>query len=209
MTARKTYSHIGSKKHPLDRAHWESRYVNGDTPWDRGEPSPGLVDFLAHEKYTPGRVLVPGCGAGHDCRELARHGFDVTGVDISQPAIDRAQALLAKESSPIQFVHTDCLHPPAEWQGTFDWVFEHTCFCAIDPDLRDDYVRATEFVLHPGGHLLGVFFNIKAESGPPFGTTRDELHDRFGSRFDLVKETVPRSFANRTGEELLMLWRKR
>ncbi|MSR65606.1 MAG: methyltransferase domain-containing protein [Verrucomicrobiae bacterium] len=209
MTARKSYSHTGSKKHPLDRAHWESRYTHGDTPWDHGEPSPGLFDFLAHETYVPGKVLVPGCGAGHDCRELARHGFDVTGVDISHAAIDRSRQLAANDSLPIHFEHADCLHPPAQWKDAFDWVFEHTCFCAIDPDLRDEYARAMASVVRSGGHLLGVFFNIQPESGPPFGTTREELMDRFGHSFDLILEKVPRSFPNRAGEELLMLWQKK
>ena len=44
---------------------WEAHYQQGDMPWEKGAPSPGLVDFLASEPV-PGRVLVPGCGAGHD-----------------------------------------------------------------------------------------------------------------------------------------------
>lgn len=206
---RKSYSHIGQTKHSLDRAHWESCYEKGDTPWDKGEPSPGLVDFLDQEKFKPGKVLVPGCGSGHDCRALAQRKFKVTGIDISKPAIEKAKRLTEKKSLSLRFVLGDCLHPPARWRGAFDWTFEHTCFCAIDLDLRDEYVRAMTAVLRSGGHLLGVFFNIQPESGPPFGTTREELMDRFGQSFDLVLEKVPRSFPNRTREELLMLWRKK
>jgi SAM-dependent methyltransferase len=209
VATKKSYPHIGRKTHPLDRTHWESCYHKGETPWDHGEPSPGLADFLAHKRYTPGRVLVPGCGLGHDCRLLARHGFDVTGVDLSKRAIEQAKRLAEQESLPVRFVLSDCLHAREEWRESFDWAFEHTCFCAIDPDRRDDYVRAIRFVLRPGGHLLGIFFNIRAETGPPFGTNRVEVMDRFSPHFDLLLEKVPRSFPNRTGEELLMWWRKR
>lgn len=205
----KHYSHIGRKKHALDPSHWEERYRTGETPWDHGEPSPGLVDFLAQEKYTPGKAIVPGCGRGRDCVALARHGFAVTGVDVSALAIQGAQKLAAENSVEIDYHMRNFLHPPRSWRGAYDWVVEHTCFCAIDPDLRDDYVQAVRFVLKRGGHLLGVFFNIEAEEGPPFGATRGELADRFGPHFDQVTEKVPRSFPNREGEELLVLWRKK
>src|ERR1051326_2519083 len=108
------YPHIGKKKHPLDRAHWESRYEEGDTPWDHGEPSPGLIDFLDQQNYKPGTILLPGCGAGHDCRALARHKFKVTGIDISKPAVEKAKLLAEKESLPIRFILGDCLHRSEE-----------------------------------------------------------------------------------------------
>ena len=49
---------------------WEDHYRTGDMPWDKGAPSPGLVDFLTSEPVR-GRVLVPGCGLGYDVRALA------------------------------------------------------------------------------------------------------------------------------------------
>ena len=209
MTTPKSYPHIGRKEHELDAAHWEECYRKGETPWDHGGPSPGLVDFLENERYTPGKVLVPGCGVGHDCMTLARHGFDVTGVDVSRLALQKAADLASRNALAVDYVRTDCLHPRPEWLGAFDWVFEHTCFCAIDPENRGRYVDAMSSVLRGGGHLLGIFFHIQPETGPPFGTTREELRDRFGSHFTLMMEKVPPSFPNRKNEELLLLWRKK
>ena len=51
---------------------WQEKYEQGETPWDKGEPSPGLVDFLADHNLN-GRILVPGCGSGHDVRAIAFH----------------------------------------------------------------------------------------------------------------------------------------
>ena len=56
----------------------------------------------------------------------------------------------------------------------FDWVFEHTLFCAIDPAERDEYVRAVLRWLKPNGQYLAVNYLIPDEAGPPFGTTREE-----------------------------------
>src|SRR5215469_12304314 len=56
--------------------YWEQRYQTRDMPWEKGAPSPGLVDFLAaHRDLSHGTVCVPGCGSGHDVLELARAGF--------------------------------------------------------------------------------------------------------------------------------------
>ena len=68
--------------------YWETRYQAGDMHWDKGAPSPGLVDFLvAHPDLPRGTVCVPGCGTGHDVREFARSGFDAFGFDIAPSAI--------------------------------------------------------------------------------------------------------------------------
>ncbi len=191
---------MGAPRGPLDPTAWDERYRTGDTPWDKGEPSPGLVDFLAQESYTPGTVLVPGCGRGHDCRALTERGFDVTGLDVSAAAVGDLRG-----GERLRFVVGDFL----THTDRYDWIFEHTCFCAIHPDWRDRYVEAAARCLKPGGSVLGIFFTFHAEQGPPFGATREELVARFSPRFELVQEKVPRSWPNRQGEELLMWWRRK
>jgi SAM-dependent methyltransferase len=204
-----TYRHIGRKKHPVHAAFWQRCYVKGDAFWDHGEPSPGLVDFLQKNRRAPGAVLVPGCGFGHDCRELARQGFKVTGLDISPRAVVEAGKLARAEGIRVTYRCGDFLNSGARYRGRFDWLFEHTCFCAIDPAHRDRYVLAAATVLRRGGYLLGVFYNIQPKSGPPFGTTKEELQERFRPHFGFVSSTVPRSYPNRAGKELLMLWKRK
>jgi cyclopropane fatty-acyl-phospholipid synthase-like methyltransferase len=107
----------------------------------------------------------------------------------------------------VQFQVADFLQaaPPL----LFDWVFEHTLFCAIQPQERDDYVQALLRWLKPGGQYLAVNYLIPDRDGPPFGTTRDELWQRFSPHFELLQEWVPRSYPNRTGLELMLWWRRR
>src|SRR5579859_2043797 len=72
----------------MNQSDWENRYQTGDMPWEKGAPSPGLVDFLsAHPDLPKGTVCVPGCGTGHDVRAWARAGFDATGYDIAPSAV--------------------------------------------------------------------------------------------------------------------------
>jgi hypothetical protein len=95
--------------------------------------------------------------------------------------------------------------PPCQ----FDWIFEHTLFCAIQPSERDDYVRAMVRWLKPQGQYLAVNYLIPDDDGPPFGTTRAELWERFSPHCDLLQEWVPRSYPNRTGLELMLWWQRK
>ncbi len=186
---------------------WEQRYRTKDMPWEKGAPSPGLVDFLAaNTRLERGTVCVPGCGTGHDVRAFARSGFSAYGFDIAPTAISLANRRTQAARLSAEFKLADFLrdHPPFP----YDWVFEHTLFCAIQPDQRDDYVRAVLRWLKPHGQFLAVFYLIPDKDGPPFGTTRNELWERFSPHFKLLKEWVPRSYKNRTGLELMMWWRK-
>jgi cyclopropane fatty-acyl-phospholipid synthase-like methyltransferase len=192
----------------MSETYWEDRYQSADMPWEKGAPSPGLVDFLKeHAGLEPGSVCVPGCGTGHDLRAWAGAGFRGFGCDLAPSAIrlttERNQA--AGFSAQVQ--QLDFLRDPPPF--LFDWVFEHTLFCAIQPAEREDYVRAVLRWLKPQGQYLAVNYTIPDEDGPPFGTTREELWRRFSPHFDLVREWVPRSYPNRTGEELMLWWKRK
>lgn len=181
---------------------WEERYREGDTPWNRGAASPGLVDFLKSEPVR-GEVLVPGCGLGFDVRALAATADRVVGLDLAPSAVKQARRIGAVGGE--EYVQGDLFELPAKLRGAFDWVFEHTCFCAIDLDRRSDYVAGVTLALKPGGKLLGVFYlDPGVEEGPPFGTTRAELDALFGNAFKTVREWVPEhAYEGREGRELM------
>jgi len=177
-------------------------------PWEKGAPSPGLVDFLAaHRELPRGTVCISGCGTGHDVREWARAGFDAYGFDIAPSAIELSKEKTKAAGLNATFQLGDFLNDEPPFQ--FDWLFEHTLFCAIDVAERDNYVRAAMRWLKPGGQYLAVNYLIPDTDGPPFGTTRDELWQRFSPHFELAKEWVPRSYPNRTNLELMLWWKRK
>src|SRR5262249_28844942 len=130
--------------------YWENRYQSQDMPWEKGGPSPGLVDFLAsHPNLPRGTVCVPGCGTGHDAREGPCAGLGVFGYDLAPSAIRLSVEKPRDAGLTATFQQADFLRdePPRQ----FDWLFEHTLFCAIDPKERDAYARAVRRWLKPGG----------------------------------------------------------
>jgi hypothetical protein len=182
----------------------------GDTPWDKGEPSPGLVDFLAaHPELPRGRVCVPGCGYGHDVRAWARAGFEAVGVDVAPSAVRRGLELSREFETGIGFMQADFLLASGPAGAGFDWLFEHTLYCAVPPDARSAYADAARRWLRPEGQFLAVHYLIPNQDGPPFGTTREEVVARFEPWFDLVADWTPRSYPNRTGLERMFWWRRR
>ena len=192
----------------MSSAYWENRYRTQDMPWEKGAPSPGLVDFLeAHPVLPRGTVCVPGCGTGHDVRAWAACGFEAVGFDLAPSAIRLAREATAAAGLRAEYYQADFLRDPPPRQ--FQWVFEHTLFCAIQPSERDMYVQAVLNWLPAGGHYLAVNYLIPDEDGPPFGTTLQELYDRFMPHFDLLQETVPRSYPNRTGLERMLWWKRK
>ncbi len=192
---------------------WQRRYEEDDTPWDKGRPAPALAAFL-HQKPITGRVLVPGCGRGHEVRLLgAQPGVSAVGLDLSAAAVEQAKALLFPPAAlgGISFIKGDFFRLPSALKNSFDWIVEHTCFCAIDPRERSEYVGAAAEALRSGGKIFAIFYlDPDVESGPPFAVTREDLDRLFDPDFTLLDEWVPQeTFAGREGRELVRIMQKR
>src|SRR5690349_18577859 len=129
------------------QADWDELYRLRETPWEKGKPHPALVDFLSEHGPLTGDIFVPGCGSGHDVRALSTKANHILGVDIATRAIAKAQAR-AKIANE-EFLLADLFNLPAQFDQQFDRVFEHTCFCAIDPALRKQYVDTIVRLLKP------------------------------------------------------------
>jgi len=192
-------------------SEWESRYRAGDTPWDKGLPHPALVTWLAASEMV-GRILVPGCGSGHDVRAIAEiKKRTVIGMDIAPSAIRAATAFIPVGDE--NYILGDFLTGDASAYGPFDWIFEHTCFCAIRPERRADYVREAAAALKTGGFLLAVFFmdpENSAPNSPPFASSSSELDQLFLPTFQKIdfKNGID-TYAGRENREHLVLFQKR
>ena len=189
---------------------WEKCYQEAKHPWDLGEPAPPLMSFLEKKQlsFLPhDSALVPGCGFGHDAEALRKAGLEVTGLDISPTALEIAENLHGKK---VKWQQGDFLDPQQAPKTPVDLIFEHTCFCAIDPDLRSSYVRSVRRWLVPFGRFVGIFFTDPppredGESGPPYRTTIAEVHRLFGQFFKISKELSPdRSHPDRLGREVII-----
>ena len=186
---------------------WESRYQNEDTPWDKGVPHPALEILLKKITFR-GSIIVPGCGRGSDLQWLARAYPDhaVTGIDLSASAV-RDASILCKDLPHVQVRQAD-FFDESQWTppNPPGLIWEHTCFCAIPPSLRDSYVARVAQLLPSGGLLVGVFFTNLDDggSGPPWNCRLSELQSRFSPWFSIERfDGALPTFPGREGEESL------
>jgi SAM-dependent methyltransferase len=190
---------------------WEESYRSGRTGWDLGMPTPVFRRLAESKQFQPGKMLVICAGRGYDARMFARLGFQVTAVDFAEDAIREMQSLLDPDLS-MEVIQADIFDLPAFMNEEFEYILEYTCFCAIDPQRRAEYINSVSSLLKPGGYYIALAFPIgQRTGGPPFLVSPDELIDPLGDQgFDLVSREIPHdSVPGREGiEELLVLKKK-
>ena len=189
--------------------YWEQRYQENTAQWDIGMAAPPLASLLASsEAPIAGKTAVIGCGQGHDAILFAKHDFDTIGFDFAPSAITLGQKLSQKMEISIQFLQRDIFELPKEFAASFDYAIEHTCFCAIRPEQRLDYVNMVQSILKPTGELIALFWAHNRPDGPPFGVTPEEIKDLFSASFDTSNiSPVNNSIASRNREEYLARFR--
>ncbi|WP_085446194.1 methyltransferase domain-containing protein [Magnetofaba australis] len=163
----------------MAKAVWEERYQAGRTGWDRGGASPVLSKWLRHASDSERRVLIPGCGRGHELAELARRGYEITALDFAPSAVAAAREALAEHPHCV-VQEADLFHWEAR-EGTFDAIYEQTCLCALAPDQWREYEHRLFDWLRPEGRLYALFMQTHAEGGPPYHCAIEQMRRLFPS----------------------------
>ena len=113
------------------------------------------VEFLIRElRLTPGmRVLDVGCGAGYHAVPLARRGFKVVGLDLSERMLADARAAAREADVAVEWMQSDMRG--LAWQGAFDAVINMFTSFGYFPDDRDNFrvLDGMARALAPGGRL--------------------------------------------------------
>ena len=189
---------------------WDANYKQGTDGWDLGGPTPVFKRLLSSRELPPGRMIVLGAGRGHDAREFARNGFEVTAVDFSSEAA-REMHRLATNEAPVEILQQDIFTLPAALNQSFDYVLEYTCFCAIDPKRRSEYADLVTRLLKPDGIYIDLAFPLDGrKGGPPFAVSVGEVLSLFKARgLKLIAREKPaESVSPRRRAEELFLFQK-
>jgi SAM-dependent methyltransferase len=159
------------------RQAWEEHYGERARVWS-GRVNVRLVEVV--ESMSPGRALDLGCGEGADALWLAEHGWQVTAVDISQTALDRAaaEATAHNLADRIDFQQRDLTDGfPG---GQFDLVSAQFLHSTVPMD-RAKLLRRAAGAVAPGGTLLVV-----DHAAPPPWASKLHHHHEFPSAEDVV-----------------------
>jgi SAM-dependent methyltransferase len=200
-----------STRDPASPDFWDERFKAGFTPWDQGGVPAALRSFIARAGRAGLRVLVPGCGSAYEAAWLDELGFSVTAIDYAPAAIERARSVLGAEVGARVLRLADFFEFDS---APFDWIYERAFLPALPPAIGSQWAARLAQLLAPRGEVIGVFFVVRQlprpRRGPPFATTRSELEDLLGSRFECVEDLVvpaAESLPVFAGHEHWMRWR--
>ncbi len=159
-------------------------------PWADEEAHVALVEWMAEQPRGEGKKAIDvGCGLGDNAVFLAQNGYEVTGIDLSQSAIDWAKKRFA--DSGVTFRQVDLFELPDDLVGQFDLVHETYTIQALPAEMRPELLKAIADLLAPGGQLL-VIARSRPEDvvpeGPPWELAKSDL-DEF-LKLGLVEQSV-------------------
>lgn len=146
------------------------RYKSGDIPWDAGQPDSNLIEGVTRTPILACKALDVGCGTGDNPIWLARQGFEVTGTDISEIALEAARAKACNAGVACAFVAADFMRETIPG-APFGFVFDRGCFHSFDAaEEKSAFARSVAAHLAEGGLWLTLAGNAdepRLEAGPP------------------------------------------
>ena len=191
---------------------WDECYISKNTGWDLGYLTPVFKDWCdkLNKKHT---ILVPGAGKGYDPIYFASKGHKVTAIDFSAEAVKHMIKTSQENCIKINVVREDIFNLNNDYHSKFDFIIEYTFFCAINRNMRPDYIKIMSQLLKEEGELVGLFLPILKEEnngGPPFSVKIDKIIKDF-SKYFTVKESLkhPLSIKSRAKNEHYIRFKKK
>lgn len=186
----------GSIRPGFAREDWNERYAGKELVWT-AEPNRLFATEVAG--LEPGRALDLACGEGRNAVWLAAEGWDVTGIDFSEVALEKARALAESRGVRADWVHVDVLaYEPAA--AAFDLVA--VLYLQLPREELATALRVAVQALAPGGTLV-VLGHDSTNLSEGHGGPKDaavlftpeqvaaSLEDLVVERAETVSRTVP------------------
>lgn len=191
----------------LGQSYWNKQYESNSTGWDLGEVSPPIKAYIDQIENKNCRILIPGCGNTYEADYLLQQDFtNITIIDIAPTLVEKLKNKYA-DNPNIHIILGDFF----THHGQYDLIIEQTFFCAINPTLRESYVKKMNELIVPNGKLMGVLFNRSFDvQGPPFGGSQEEYKKLFEQNFNSI-HFMPcyNSYHKRANTELFILLQKK
>lgn len=187
--------------------YWQQRYEAEQTGWDAGRVTRPIAAYFESLQDKEAKILIPGCGRGHEAAHLWQQGFRQVYICdwAAAPLADFAQR--HPDFPQAQLLHRNFFELQ---EADFDYIVEQTFFCALPPQMRPDYAAQTAQLLKKGGQLVGLLFRFPlTEEGPPFGGSKEEYLGYFEPHFSHCKiDDCYNSIAPRQGNEYFIRLKK-
>lgn len=194
----------------IKQEQFEEHYRAKTTPWDVGRPDFNLIDTVTKKPIESCKALDIGCGSGHNSIWLAQRGFLVTGIDVSETALQKAKENASKSNVECTFLLVAFLEHEVPG-APFGFIFDRGCWHLLDSEEREQFAERTAYYLEEGGLWLSIIGSADEPprgpgplAGPPRHSARDiavavepyfEILSLNVSHFESDRSRPPRAWA--------------
>lgn len=186
-------------------------YRIGVHPWEDAEDHPPFVETItelfedeeAGREPPFGRALDVGTGSGIWGIELAKRGWDVTGIDIVEKALRRGRDRVEKAGVEVELVYGDVTDlRGAGIDDEFQLVLDTGTFHGLNRAQREAMAREVDAVAGPDATVLLLVWEPKRRGPLPREATQDEIEAAFPGW--TVTDVGPSQFTAPKPVELLL-----
>lgn len=158
----------------------ENRFINsyrtGNTPWAHQHPDFNLVETIKNKNIKPCKAFEPGCGLGVESIWLSRQGFEVTAMDVSELALEKAREMAGSVATKVNWITMDIMKDSLP-KEEFGFVFDRGFFHSFDT-LEERQLVARKLASSMREHglwisLMGNKDGVPVRTGPPLLTATD------------------------------------
>ena len=154
---------------------WETSFKAKQMMWGESPTHSALFARDYFLKQNAKSVLIPGIGYGRNAKPFLDAGMTVTGIEISQTAIDLAKSKMELDITIHHGSVTDMPFDDKKYNG----IFSHALIHLLDEGEREKFIQDCYAQLTPGGSMIITAISTKAPSygkGTEIGTNHYEQH---------------------------------
>jgi len=150
---------------------WESSFIENQMMWGFEASDSAILtkDFFLEKKVKD--ILIPGIGYGRNAKVFIDNGINVTGIEISETAIDLAK----KNELNINIFHGSVTDMPFD-NKLYDGIFCYALIHLLNKPERDKFIKDCHNQLKPNGYMI---FTTISKEAPMFGKGKQLDKDYF------------------------------
>lgn len=151
---------------------WEASFSDKQEMWGLAPARSAIIarDFFLQQGVQT--VLIPGIGYGRNARVFTDSGMRVTGIEISQTAIELARKHYGPDLTIYHGSVADMPFDDARYDGIFCYALIHL----LDQAARQQLIQACYRQLAEGGSMI---FTAISKTAPTYGQGRFISPDRY------------------------------
>jgi tellurite methyltransferase len=143
------------KENSYDQKYAGKEYYWGKTP---SKMCDQVLELIKPNANSHPKLIDLGCGEGRNAVYFARHGFDVLGLDISMPGLEKTRKYAEESGVNVATIHSDIIN--YELEDVYDVIFSTGTLHFLSPEMREKRFQNYKSHTSPGGlNVLNVFVN--------------------------------------------------